>query len=200
MLYQPFGRKGPSPQRRKYTKKYHRIVPSSARASPTRWGNHCGPDDRGCHTQPRRTIVPKRVATPLVSGCVPGPDIATAWTCPTPVYTHTARPGTNNTHTARVIVLCALRRPTCPQSNAIERNQAGLQPQQRKDMGASPTYDEDTPDRRQVQRKKKKRYVSNEFCAKTDLCPLASPRVARVGVVCSGTPTMATRGEARGHP
>ena len=54
-----------------------------------------------------------------------GPDIATVWTCPTPVYTHTARRCTKNTHRARAIVLCALRRPTCPQSNTIGRNQAG---------------------------------------------------------------------------
>ena len=155
MLYQPSGRKGRPPQRHKYTKWYDRTAPSSSQTSPTIWGNQCGPDDRNCHTQPRRTIVPKTVATPLTSGCVPGPDIATVWTCPTPVYIHTARPGTNNTHTARVIVLCALRRPTCPQSNAIERNQAGMQPQQRKHMGTSPPYGEDTPDRRQVPRKGK---------------------------------------------
>ena len=48
--------------------------------------------------------------------------------------------------------------------------------------------------------RKKKEYISKEFCAKTDLCPLASPRVALVGVACSGTPTKATRGEALGHP
>ena len=156
------------------------------------------------HTHPRRTIVPKRVATPLTSGSVPGPDIATVWTCPTPVYTHTARRGTSNTHThtARVIVLCALLRPTCPKGNATERHQAGMQPQQRKHMGASPPCGEDTPNRRQVQMKEKEGRggISKEFCVKTDLCPLASPRVALVGVACSGTPTKATRGEARGHP
>ena len=76
------------------------------RTSPTRWGNHCGPDDRDCHTQPRRTIVAKRVATPLTSGCVPGPDIATVWTCPTPVYTHTAKLCTNNTHSQGHRAVC----------------------------------------------------------------------------------------------
>ena len=155
MMYQPSGHNGPSPQRRKYTKKYNQIVPSSSRASPTHWGNHCYPDNRDCHTQPRDTIVPKRVVTPLASGCVPGPDIATVWARPTPVYTHTRRRCTNNTHTARVIVLCALLRPTCPQGNAIERHQAGMQPQQRKHIGASPPCGEDTPDQRQVQRKEK---------------------------------------------
>ena len=47
---------------------------------------------------------------------------------------------------------------------------------------------------------KRRGYISKEFCANADLCPLASPRVALVGVACSGTPTMATRGGARGHP
>ena len=43
------------------------------------------------HTQSRRTIVPKRFATPLPPDCPPGPDIATVWACPTPSDTHTAR-------------------------------------------------------------------------------------------------------------
>ena len=97
MLYHPSGCEGPSPQRRKYTKKYNQIGPSSSRTSPTRWGNHCGPDDRDCHTQHRRTSVSKRVATQSASGCLPGPDIATVWTCPTPVYTNTEGRCTNNT-------------------------------------------------------------------------------------------------------
>ena len=87
-----------------------------------------------------------------------------------------------HTHTTKAVVLSALRRPTCPQNNAIERNQAGMQPQQRKHMGVSPPYDEDAPGRRQVHIKKKKGYISKGFCAKTDLCPLASPRVVIVGV------------------
>ena len=50
--------------------------------------------------------MPKRVATPLTSGCVPGTDIATVWTCPTPVYTHTARLCTNNTHSQGHRAVC----------------------------------------------------------------------------------------------
>ena len=50
MLRQHSGRKGPSPQRRKSTKKYDQIGPSSSQASPTLWGNHCGSDNRDCHT------------------------------------------------------------------------------------------------------------------------------------------------------
>ena len=34
----------------------------------------------------------------IIGPCnAPGPDTATVWTCPTPVYTHTARRCTNNT-------------------------------------------------------------------------------------------------------
>jgi len=99
MLHQPSGRNGPSPQRRKYVKKYDQIVPSSPQASRPSGVTIVGRTTAtATHTQPRRTIVPKQVATPLASGCVPGPDIATVWTCPTPVYTHTARLCTNNTH------------------------------------------------------------------------------------------------------
>ena len=55
--------------------------------------------------------------------------------------------------------------------------------QQRNHIGANPPCGEDTPDRRQVQRKGKAGgYISKEFCANADLCPLASPRVALVGV------------------
>ena len=50
MLYKPSGRKGRTPQRHKYTKKCHKLVPSSSQASPTLWGNHCGSDNRDCHT------------------------------------------------------------------------------------------------------------------------------------------------------
>ena len=44
-------------------------------ASPILTDNPCGPDDRDCHThtQPRRTIVPKAVATPLAPAVHQGP-------------------------------------------------------------------------------------------------------------------------------
>ena len=108
MVYRTTGHKGPPPQRHEPAKECQWIVPSSSQPSPTLWGNQCGSDDRDCHTQPRRIIAPKKVATPLTPAVYQGPDIATVWTCPTPVYTHTARRCTNNTHRARAIVLCAL--------------------------------------------------------------------------------------------
>ena len=109
------------------------------------------------HTQPRRTIVPKRVATQLTSACVPGPDIATAWACPTPVYTHThtARLCTNNTHSQGHRAVC----PSATLMSIRTRDRTtpgrGMQPQQRKHIGTSPPPGEDTPDRRQVQKKEK---------------------------------------------
>ena len=65
------------------------------------------------------TIVPKRVAPPLTPAVYQVPDTATVWTCPTPVDTHTARRFTNNTQSQGHRAVCALRRPTCPQSNDI---------------------------------------------------------------------------------
>ena len=97
-------------------------------ASPILRDNHCGPDDRDCHThthtQHRRTIVPKTVATPLAPAVHQGPTSrrcghARRRPAPTP------RGDAQTTHRARATVLCTLRRPTCPQSNAIGRNQAG---------------------------------------------------------------------------
>ena len=129
------GRKGPSPQRHKYTKECHRITPSSNQPSQVLWGNHCGSDDRDCHTH----------------------NLA--------------------------IALCALQRPTCPQSSAIDRHPTGMYQQQRKDNGDQSTiWGGHTMPTRSPKEGKRRGYISKEFCAKTDLCPLASPRVALVGV------------------
>ena len=96
--------------------------------------------------------------------------------------TPTLRGDALSTHRARAIVLCVLRRPTCPQSNTIGRNQAGMHPQQRKHIGPvhhmARTHQTDDKSKG----RKKKGYISKGFCANADLCPLASPRVALVGV------------------
>ena len=201
MLHQPSGRKGRTPQRHKYTKgitepSNHHQLPPILR------GNHCGPDDRDCHTH-----------TTSQDHCAQdGRDTIDIWLCTRTrhrdgvdmpdagLHPHREAMDKQHTHTIKAIALSALQRPTCPQNGAIERRQAGMQPQQRKHIGTSPPYGEDTPGRRQVQRRKKEGCMSKGFCANTDPCPLASPRVALVGVACSGTPTKATRGEAKGHP
>ena len=70
--------------------------------------------------------------------------------------------------------------------------------QQRKHIGASPPYGEDTPDRRQVQRKEKGGGTSAKSSVLMLICvPLPHLVLPLSGCACSGTPTMATRGEAR---
>ena len=203
MLHQPSGRNGPSPQRRKYTKKYYQIEPSSSQASPTLWGNHCGSDNRDCHTH--------SLAEPLCPSMSQHHWYLAVYQAPTSRLcgharrrsTSTPRGQAQTTHThthSQGHRAVALLRPTCPQSNAIERNQAGMQPQQRKHMGASPPYGEDTPDRRQVQRKKKKGTSAKGSVLRLTCVPLPHFVLPLSGCACLGTPTMATRGEARGHP
>ena len=168
--------------------------------SPIIWGNQCGPDDRDCHTQLRRTIVPKKIAAPLAPAVHQGQTsrrYGHARRRPTPA----PRCDAQTTRRASAIVLYVLRRPTCPQSNTIGRNQAGMHPQQRKHIGANPPYGEDTPDRRQVQRKEKEGGTSAKGSVLMLSCvPLPHLVLPLSGCACSGTPTMATRGEARGHP
>ena len=109
---------------------------------------------------------------------------------------------TSNTHnpTTKAIVVCALRRPTCPQNRAIDRNQAGMQTQQRKHMGVNPTADKDTPCRRQIQRKKKEGGTSAKSSVLRLTCvPLPHLVLPLSGCACSATPTKAKRGEAATH-
>ena len=114
---------------------HHRIVANTPRSATASYPHPPNPPRSSGVTivGPTTAIATHNLARPLYQEgrdtidicCASGPDIATVWTCPTPVYTHTARRCTNNTHRARAIVPCALRRPTCPQSNTIGRNQAG---------------------------------------------------------------------------
>ena len=131
------------------------------------------------HTQPHRTIVPRTVATSLMhqdptsrrcgharrrstptpramhkQHTEPGPSCCVPFGYP---HVHNVTPSYNT-------------RQECSHSSANT-------------LGTSPPYGEDTPDRRPVQREEEGGgYISKEFCANTDLCPLASPRVALVGV------------------
>ena len=82
------------------------------------------------HTQPRRTIVHKSVATPWTPAMHQGPTSrrcghARRRSTPTPRAMH-------KQHTKPRPSCCVpFRRPTCPQCNAIGQHQAGMQPQQR---------------------------------------------------------------------
>ena len=67
MLHQPTGRKVRSPQRQQYPQECHRIVPSSSQRSRPSGVTNVGPTTAiATHTQHRKTIVPKTVATSLV--------------------------------------------------------------------------------------------------------------------------------------
>ena len=127
-------------------------------------------------------LCPTRVATQLTSAVRQTPTSrrcghARRRSTPTP------RGDAQTTHRAKAIVLCALRRPTCPQSKTIGRHQAGCSHSSANTLGpvhhVARTHQTDDKSKR---RKKKGGYISKEFCANADLCPLASPRVALVGV------------------
>ena len=128
------------------------------------------------------TIVPKRVAPALAPAVYQGPDIATVWTCPTPVYTDTARLCTNNTHSQghRAVRPSAThmsirkRDRTKPGRNAATAAQTH--------WGQSTIWRGHTRPTTSPKEGNRRGYISKEFCANADLCPLASPRVALVGV------------------
>ena len=120
MLYKPSYRKGTQPQRHKYP----RVRSKRNLTSPH------PPRSAAIISVVRRPRLPhatsqgncaQEVRTPLASGCPPGPDIATVWSCPTPPDTPPRGYG-QTTHTFNTIALSALQRPTCPQINSIERH------------------------------------------------------------------------------
>ena len=115
VLHQPSGRKGRSPQRHKYQKnatESHPHPPNPPRPSGVA---NVGPTTAiATHTHTTSQNHCSQDCRDIIDTCnAPGPDIAPVWTCPTPVYTHTEGDAQTK-HRARAIVLCALRRPTCP--------------------------------------------------------------------------------------
>ena len=108
--------------------------------SPVPWGNPCGSDDRDCLTHNlAQPLYPRRSRHHWRMLCTrdrhrDGVIIPDAGL-------HPQRDAMNkqHTHSAKTIALCALQRPTCPQSNATERHPAGMYPQQRKDNGDQST-------------------------------------------------------------
>ena len=190
MLHQPSGRNGPSPQRRKYTKKYDQIVPSSPQASRpsgvtivgrttatatlTTSHNHCAQAGRN-------TIGTWLCTRPRHRDCVDMPDAG--------LHPH-RQLWTNNTHTQPKQSRCVPF--SDPHVHKVARSNDTRQEcthSSAKTMGTSPPSGEDTPDDDQSKGRKRRGYISKEFCANTDLCPLASPRVAHVG----GAPAQAPR-------
>ena len=150
--------------------------------SPTMWGNQCGLDDRDWHTQPRMDHCSQEGRTTIGPCCVPGSDIATVWTCPTPVYTP-HREAMHKQHTEPRPSGCVAFGD--PHVHKVARSNDTRQEcthSTAKALGTSPPSGEDTPDDDQSKGRKRRGYISKEFCANTDLCPLASPRVALAGV------------------
>ena len=155
------------------------------------------------HAQHRRTSVPKDGRDTIDTCCAPGPNIATVWACPTPVYIHTARPGTNNTHThthtARVIVLCAFCDPHAHKET--RSNEARQECSHRSANTLKPIHHMATTHQTDDKSKgRKRRGTSAKGSVLMLTCvPLPHLVLPLSGCACSGTPTMATRGEARGH-
>ena len=178
---QPSGRKGPPPP----TTHMHQRMPTNRtlvpRASRPSGVTIVGPTAAiATHTTSQNHRA-EDVRRTIDTCCGPGPDIATVWQCPTPAYTHTARRCTNNTQSHG-------HRAVCPSATIMstkyrDRTTTGRNATTaaRTHWGAPP-FGDDTPGRRRLQRKGKRRCMNKGVCANTDLCPLASPRVALVGL------------------
>ena len=92
------------------------------------------------------------------------------------------------------------KRVTPPLAPAVYQG-PDIATQQRKHIGASPPYGEDTPDRGQVQRKENEGGTSAKGYVLMLICvPLPHLVLPLSGCACSGTPTKATRGEAIAKP
>ena len=183
MLHQPTGRKSRSPQRHKYPQECHRIVPSSSQPSRQSGVTNVGPTTAiATHTQPRRTSVPKTVATSLTPAMQQGPTSrrcghARRRSTPTPRAMHKqhTEPGPSccvpfgESHVHK-ITRSGETKQECNRSSA---NTLGAVHH----MARTHQTDDQSKGR-----KKGGGYSSKGFCANTDLCPLASPRVALVGV------------------
>ena len=126
-------------------------------ASPIIWGNHCGSDDRDCHTHNLAgQLCPRGSQHHWHLTVHQG---STSRRCgharhrPTP----TPRGDGQATHThtqstqSRCVPFSDPHVHKVTRSNDTDRNE----PTATQHIGASPAYGEDTPDRRQVQRKEK---------------------------------------------
>ena len=147
------------------------------------------------------TIIPKMVAPPLTPAVYQGPTSrrcghARRRSTPTP------RGDAQTTHTTRAIVLCVpFGDPHVHKVTTSKEAKQECTHSSANTLGTSPPYGEDTPDRRQVQRKEKEGDTSAKGSVLMLTCvPLPHLVLPLSGCACSGTPTKATRGEARGHP
>ena len=181
MLYQPFGRNSRPPQRHRYTKEYHRIVPSPSNASPTIWVTNVGPATAMPHTDSQNHCAQDGRDTIDIC-CAPWPRHRDGLNMSN-AGLHPHREAMHEQHTGSGPSCCVpFSDPHVHKVTRSNETRQGCNHINANTLGTIPPSREDTPDRRQVQIKKKKGYINKGFCAKTDLCPLASPRVALVGV------------------
>ena len=158
--------------------------PTTAIATHTTSQNNCTQDGRGT----------------IDTGCAPGPRHRDGVDMPG-AGLHPHREAMHKQHTEPGPPCCVSFGDPHVHKVARSENQAGMQPQQRKHIGANPPCGEDTPGRRQVQIKEKEGGTSAKGSVLRLTCvPLPHLVVPLSGCACSVTPTKATRGDARGHP
>ena len=201
MLHQPSGRNGPSPQRRKYNKKYDQTVPSSSQASPTLWVTIVGPttaiathrtSQNHCAKAGRNTIGIWLCARPRHRDCVDMPDAG--------LHPHHEATHKQHTHSQG-------RRAVCPSATHMSiRKRDRTEPNGDAATATQTHWCQSTMWRGHTRsttspKKGKRRGASAKGSVLRLTCvPLPHLVVPLAGCACSGTPTMATRGEARGHP
>ena len=146
------------------------------------------------------TIVPKRVAPPLTPAVYQGPAIATVWACPTPVYIHTASYG-QTTHTHPKQSRCVpFSDPHVHKVATSRETKLGCTHSSANTLGPAHhmARTHQTDDKSKGW---KRRGTSAKSSVLMLTCvPLPHLVLPLSGCACSSTPTMATRGEARGHP
>ena len=189
MLHQPSGRNGSSPQRRKYTKKYDQIVPSSpqaprpsgviivglttATATLTTSHNHCAQAGRN-------TIGTWLCTKPRHRDCVDMPD----------TDRHPHREAMDKQHTQPKQSRCVPF--SDPHVHKVARSTDTRQEctnSSAKTMGTSPPSGGDTPCRRQVQREEKGGGAS----AKSSVLILTCVPLPHLVLPLSGWPAQAPR-------
>ena len=179
MLHQPSGPNNPPPQRRKGTIKYNQIVPSSPEP----------PRPAGVTIVARRPRLPH---TTSQNHCAQaGRNTIDIWLCTRARHRdgvpdagrHPHREAMHKQHAQPWSSCCV---PFgCPDVHKETRSNDTRQECSHSSANTLVpvhhlTRTHQTDDK--SKERKKKGYISKGFCAKTDLCPLASPRVALVGV------------------
>ena len=169
-MYRTSGREGPSPQRHKPTrnaKGSHPHAPNPPRPfGVTNVGSTTAIDTHNI----AGTIVPKRVEPPLTPSVYQGPT-------PTP------RGDAHTQHTEPGPSCCVpFGDPHVHQVTPSGETRQGAATAAQRHWGQFTIWGGHTRPTTNPKEGKRRGYISKELCANADLCPLASPRVALVGV------------------